>query len=109
MEKKIQVGETKGFLFFIGNFFFRKTGKVTKFGLITNSASKIMQKKPGSWYKVHLNSKVVVRRTFKFKNYALTVESSYKSKMLFSQYRIRPLIDNTFSISFIIYDIFTVI
>ena len=56
------MGETKGFLFFIGNFFGkkkigyqftnRKTGKVTKFGLNTNSASKIMQKKTGSWYKV---------------------------------------------------------
>ena len=29
----------------------KKAGKVTKFGLITNSTSKIMQKKPGSWYK----------------------------------------------------------
>ena len=56
------MGETKGFLFFIGNIFGekkigyqftnRKTGKATKFGLITNSASKIMQKKTGSWYKV---------------------------------------------------------
>ena len=56
MEKTIQVGETKGFLYQIGKFCYqftnKKTGKVTKFGLNTISGSKVMQKKKGSWYKV---------------------------------------------------------
>ena len=44
LEKKIQVGVTKGFLFFIGNFFGKK--KLVTSLLIERQ---IMQKKTGSW------------------------------------------------------------